>query len=133
MVGRPHDLSLAVRIASFARNRQPLAEPRRRAAARPIVDERMRVLMPEDPLQRRPVARRALRRQPDLAVKQPLRPVRRLRMLAECTARREHDRDLALRVRTQAATDLLASRLDRKITRLNSSHLVISYAVFCLK
>src|SRR5207245_6142650 len=48
---------------------------------------------------------------PDLAVKQPLRPLRRLRMLVECTARREHDRDLALRVRTQAATDLLASRL----------------------
>src|SRR5205807_6277541 len=28
---------------------------------------------------------------------------------------------------------LLAPRLDRKSTRLNSSHLVISYAVFCLK
>src|SRR5256885_15706429 len=27
----------------------------------------------------------------------------------------------------------LVSGLDRKITRLNSSHLVISYAVFCLK
>src|SRR5688500_19980019 len=27
----------------------------------------------------------------------------------------------------------LAKRLDRKSTRLNSSHLVISYAVFCLK
>src|SRR5205807_3360443 len=27
----------------------------------------------------------------------------------------------------------LRSRLDRKSTRLNSSHLVISYAVFCLK
>src|SRR5256885_4741801 len=27
----------------------------------------------------------------------------------------------------------LAPRLDRKSTRLNSSHLVISYAVFCLK
>src|SRR2546426_4276194 len=26
-----------------------------------------------------------------------------------------------------------AARLDRKSTRLNSSHLVISYAVFCLK
>src|SRR5256885_11248385 len=30
-----------------------------------------------------------------------------------------------------AETDL--ARLDRKSTRLNSSHLVISYAVFCLK
>src|SRR5256885_4909640 len=28
---------------------------------------------------------------------------------------------------------LLGSWLDRKSTRLNSSHLVISYAVFCLK
>src|SRR5256885_7279517 len=28
---------------------------------------------------------------------------------------------------------LLYSSLDRKSTRLNSSHLVISYAVFCLK
>src|SRR5256885_9768075 len=28
---------------------------------------------------------------------------------------------------------LLRSRRDRKSTRLNSSHLVISYAVFCLK
>src|SRR5256885_8050675 len=29
--------------------------------------------------------------------------------------------------------DGLAERVDRKSTRLNSSHLVISYAVFCLK
>src|SRR2546426_6640699 len=29
--------------------------------------------------------------------------------------------------------DLFASKRDRKSTRLNSSHLVISYAVFCLK
>src|SRR5688500_19140402 len=28
---------------------------------------------------------------------------------------------------------VLAERVDRKSTRLNSSHLVISYAVFCLK
>src|SRR2546426_1601775 len=28
---------------------------------------------------------------------------------------------------------LVVSHLDRKSTRLNSSHLVISYAVFCLK
>src|SRR2546426_7925955 len=31
------------------------------------------------------------------------------------------------------AGDLLALMEDRKSTRLNSSHLVISYAVFCLK
>src|SRR5256885_9372645 len=34
------------------------------------------------------------------------------------------------RLRQQRAGD---SRQDRKSTRLNSSHLVISYAVFCLK
>src|SRR2546426_8995642 len=28
---------------------------------------------------------------------------------------------------------ILMNRIDRKSTRLNSSHLVISYAVFCLK
>src|SRR3989454_3218381 len=32
-----------------------------------------------------------------------------------------------------ASTAAIQSRLDRKSTRLNSSHLVISYAVFCLK
>ena len=32
-----------------------------------------------------------------------------------------------------ATTDVADYQLDRKSTRLNSSHLVISYAVFCLK
>src|SRR5205807_7036653 len=39
------------------------------------------------------------------------------------------DRDLRL----QGLGDRPQSALDRKSTRLNSSHLVISYAVFCLK
>src|SRR5256885_6600702 len=40
----------------------------------------------------------------------------------------------ARRVNRRAARDIvIASRQDRKSTRLNSSHLVISYAVFCLK
>src|SRR5256885_8370044 len=34
---------------------------------------------------------------------------------------------------TTAYTFFLIGGLDRKSTRLNSSHLVISYAVFCLK
>src|SRR2546426_7526511 len=34
---------------------------------------------------------------------------------------------------TRALIDLKVEALDRKSTRLNSSHLVISYAVFCLK
>src|SRR5256885_12189799 len=33
----------------------------------------------------------------------------------------------------QSRADSTAVRADRKSTRLNSSHLVISYAVFCLK
>src|SRR3989454_2097969 len=36
-------------------------------------------------------------------------------------------------VRPDSTTVGAAIRLDRKSTRLNSSHLVISYAVFCLK
>src|SRR2546430_12307372 len=35
--------------------------------------------------------------------------------------------------RTPRAKRLVAERLDRKSTRLNSSHSQISYAVFCLK
>src|SRR5256885_8616205 len=34
---------------------------------------------------------------------------------------------------TRSAEQADAARQDRKSTRLNSSHLVISYAVFCLK
>src|SRR5256885_12408473 len=33
----------------------------------------------------------------------------------------------------ERATEAIEKALDRKSTRLNSSHLVISYAVFCLK
>src|SRR5437899_6957628 len=35
--------------------------------------------------------------------------------------------------RTQMIEELVGMRRDRKSTRLNSSHLGISYAVFCLK
>src|SRR5690625_5391497 len=31
------------------------------------------------------------------------------------------------------SVDIAAARIDRKSTRLNSSHVAISYAVFCLK
>src|SRR5439155_24905850 len=42
-------------------------------------------------------------------------------------------RIIALEQETQAARDIDAGQLDRKSTRLNSSHVAISYAVFCLK
>src|SRR5688500_19970264 len=38
-----------------------------------------------------------------------------------------------LRLRQSLAQDIRIDLQDRKSTRLNSSHLVISYAVFCLK
>src|SRR5256885_12113112 len=45
--------------------------------------------------------------------------------------------DISLQYRNHSVLDLVKEGLpisiDRKSTRLNSSHLVISYAVFCLK
>src|SRR5256886_12411886 len=41
-------------------------------------------------------------------------------------------RQLASRARRRINEEAAASRLDRKSTRLNSSHSPISYAVFCL-
>src|SRR5256885_16374443 len=41
--------------------------------------------------------------------------------------------DTATAERTRVHVDPVGRGLDRKSTRLNSSHLVISYAVFCLK
>src|SRR5690606_3576008 len=39
----------------------------------------------------------------------------------------------AMHLRTEVHADRICIRLDRKSTRLNSSHVKISYAVFCLK
>src|SRR2546426_8089847 len=54
---------------------------------------------------------------------------RRWRRRVPASARTPHSRG---EVRLKLQTDF-ASGIDRKSTRLNSSHLVISYAVFCLK
>src|SRR5256885_10735796 len=62
----------------------------------------------------------------------PLRPVAEPRRRREADAEGRPDPSR----RRQAALHPRAARrrrLDRKSTRLNSSHLVISYAVFCLK
>src|SRR5688572_32064222 len=45
----------------------------------------------------------------------------------------EHLHDRVTRRQLQFAEHLLGQRVDRKSTRLNSSHSQISYAVFCLK
>src|SRR5205807_3484429 len=46
---------------------------------------------------------------------------------------REREVEVGLPAFDHRVTDVHARRIDRKSTRLNSSHLVISYAVFCLK
>src|SRR5256885_5385591 len=59
-----------------------------------------------------------------------------LDLLRTLAAIASHDSFAAAAVqmgRTQSAITQQMQRLDRKSTRLNSSHLVISYAVFCLK
>src|SRR5262245_64714221 len=60
------------------------------------------------------------------------------RRQVDAFGRAAHEDDLALRRRAYEPANGLAARLeglggDRKSTRLNSSHLGISYAVFCLK
>src|SRR5256885_4922482 len=50
--------------------------------------------------------------------------------LARRRRRGDGEREVAARLAPELR---LQGRLDRKSTRLNSSHLVISYAVFCLK
>src|SRR5437870_10384588 len=42
-------------------------------------------------------------------------------------------RSAAKSLQPSAARERLTPRIDRKSTRLNSSHVAISYAVFCLK
>src|SRR5256885_11278440 len=60
---------------------------------------------------------------------------RRLEQLLDLRPRRRHlHRDAEQeRLHVLAGLELGDHHLDRKSTRLNSSHLVISYAVFCLK
>src|SRR5258708_15509701 len=63
----------------------------------------------------------------------------RTRTLAAGTTPLRHDRDAREPCATGGAAadglhrSLLSPRADRKSTRLNSSHQIISYAVFCLK
>src|SRR5256885_11887207 len=53
-------------------------------------------------------------------------------ILGRDVALREEDIVRGLRVDVRDAPSVAADFQDRKSTRLNSSHLVISYAVFCL-
>src|SRR5256885_13013566 len=57
-----------------------------------------------------------------------LGPPRRLVPVAERV-----DREVAAGAERKRSGHVVGGRADRKSTRLNSSHLVISYAVFCLK
>src|SRR5256885_5890586 len=69
--------------------------------------------------------------------RQPRQPLVRAEQRAESRLprprpRRTHDRGVPRRSEVHEA-GALRRLADRKSTRLNSSHLVISYAVFCLK
>src|SRR5256885_10500146 len=61
-------------------------------------------------------------------------PVRHRYVAADCQSRPNSpgNTDLSSRQRTRRVA-VFSTAGDRKSTRLNSSHLVISYAVFCLK
>src|SRR5260221_1833878 len=62
-------------------------------------------------------------------------------LLARAHQHRMHDRRIGDAARQRSGIDVVAEAIaravdrhgDRKSTRLNSSHTVISYAVFCLK
>src|SRR5688500_19783565 len=60
-----------------------------------------------------------------------------LRLRSACNVGRsiyvERDAEADIRITGSEKTRVHERRSDRKSTRLNSSHLVISYAVFCLK
>src|SRR5207244_10711854 len=58
-------------------------------------------------------------------------PTRRSSDLARLLG--EHEHHLVARVDPGVVVVVVARRGDRKSTRLNSSHQIISYAVFCLK
>src|SRR5690625_6016082 len=53
--------------------------------------------------------------------------------LATDTVRAGHSNMFLSPLFREAFVNLTGARLDRKSTRLNSSHVAISYAVFCLK
>src|SRR5690625_5895915 len=58
-----------------------------------------------------------------------------IKVLIDRTADEEEIKELGLEIESIKAIDSMffASKEDRKSTRLNSSHVAISYAVFCLK
>src|SRR5690606_42100900 len=71
----------------------------------------------ETPIRIEPVARLAVRKRRDLRAEQP-----------------DHHRQMLRRQQPRRLRETARrARLDRKSTRLNSSHVKISYAVLCLK
>src|SRR5690625_6110244 len=63
----------------------------------------------------------------EVAMRRFKRSVERTGLLTELRSREYYEKPTAERKRKRAAA------IDRKSTRLNSSHVAISYAVFCLK
>src|SRR5256885_6790595 len=70
---------------------------------------------------------RSVRVAADLSIGAVLRPLKPGRVLAAAAVADKFNGDQLVPI------ELVSNGGDRKSTRLNSSHLVISYAVFCLK
>src|SRR3712207_8710538 len=68
-----------------------------------------------------------------LRPERPRRPVRQLRQQRQALRRPVHAGGGQAPALPDDRRELLQGDLDRKSTRLNSSHANISYAVFCLK
>src|SRR5256885_8370100 len=69
------------------------------------------------------------KKRPDGRAADEIRPI----SIEVGVAPRTHGSALFTRGQTQAFSVVALGTTDRKSTRLNSSHLVISYAVFCLQ
>src|SRR5204863_4565160 len=81
-----------------------------------------------DPLSAAPVPRRV-----PAAVRRPDRPVPGMSARERASQVEAAVRRVRATAGRAAHVDEVAALLDRKSTRLNSSHVEISYAVFCLK
>src|ERR1022692_1262372 len=88
------------------------------------------IVAPEVALTKLPATNGAMAARTDPA---PVLSPSQVRCFFDCPARWWFKYGLQLPERKNSSLGKLQSVLDRKSTRLNSSHLVISYAVFCLK
>src|SRR5437868_7209410 len=71
-------------------------------------------------------------RLPDMALEQPIAPIWRVGFMTLTYSQDEKSFEVSLVELVDEGDEPATGHLDRKSTRLNSSHVSISYAVFCL-